>query len=97
MFARRLSRGDVSFLLTAETNKAGEAKGEGLQFWSDLYLKMKKKSNNVVEMRLDKTRRTPGEGDMGKYLRHWNSQTFRKAEAVERELRVVHGGRDYFE
>lgn len=41
MMARRLSRGAVSFLLVSETNKAGNSKGEKLEFWSDFALKMK--------------------------------------------------------
>lgn len=92
MFARRVSRGDVSFLITSETNKRGESKGEQLPSWSDCYLKMVKKSENVVSMRLDKTRRTSGEGELGKFLRDWPTQTF--LSHSEPELRVV-GGREY--
>lgn len=76
MLARRVSEGNVSFFITSETNKAGEAKGETLSFWADFYLKMKKKSDNVVEMELAKTRRTPGAGKMGKYLRNWTIGEF---------------------
>lgn len=91
MFARKISRGRASFLINSETNKRGESKGESLPSWSDVYLKMKKCSESVVEMRLDKTRRTKGEGDMGKYVRRWDAQEFEKAPMiVERpKLRAV--------
>ena len=76
MLARRISGGCVSFFVISETNKRGEAKGEALTFWSDVYIKMKKKSDSVVDMWLDKTRRTPGEGPMGLYLRDWEEGRF---------------------
>lgn len=93
MLARRLARGRVSFMLTTESNKRGESKGENLPFWSDQYLKMTKKSKNVVEFTLDKTRRTGGEGVMGQYVREWASGLFVPEHAARRAaLRVVNGG-----
>lgn len=76
MFARRISGGLASFLVTSETNKAGEAKGEALPFWSDVYLRLKKETEHIVSMRLDKSRRTAGEGQMGKYKRKWYEGVF---------------------
>lgn len=94
MLARRLSGGNVSFLITAETNKRGEAKGEALPFWSDCYLKLKKVkgSENVVEIILDKTRRTAGEGPMGKFLRNWQTGRFERDRGAAAPFRVVQGG-----
>jgi len=92
MLARRISRGEASFLLTCESNKRGEAKAEQIPFWADVYLKMKKKSDNVVEMWLDKTRRTAGEGPMGKHVRTWMAQRFYLHSDIP-ELRIVSGGR----
>lgn len=91
MFSRRISRADASFLLVTESNKRGESKGETLPFWSDVYLQMKKKSDHVVEMTLGKTRRTAGEGPMGKHMRTWTQQRFYRA-SEQPELRVVNGG-----
>lgn len=94
MFARRLSGGNVSFLITSETNKRNEVKGENLSFWSDVYLKMLMKSENVVDMTLMKTRRTPGAGPMGKHLRNWTTGLFEPEEDFSPSLRVV-GGKGY--
>lgn len=88
MFSRRLSGGMVSFLVTSETNSKGNEKGEGLGYWADLVLKMKKETDNVVSMKLDKSRRTGGEGPMGKYFRKWNLGIFESAHA-QPPLRVV--------
>lgn len=93
MFSRRLSAGDVSFFITAETNKSGEVKGEALSFWSDVYLKMKWKSENVVDMNLAKTRRTAGAGPMGNHLRNWSTGRFEPEE--QRSLYAV--GSDIYE
>jgi hypothetical protein len=91
--SRRISEGDVSFFITSETNKAGEVKGEALSYWSDVYLKMKKVkgSDFVVDMTLAKTRRTPGEGHMGKYLRRWDTGRY-EPDAYNEPLRVVSSG-----
>ena len=93
MLARRLSRGRVSFLLTSEANKSGNAKGEGLPYWADVHLKMSKCTDAVVEMELDKTRRTGGEGPLGKYKRAVGRGLFLTEEELygERPLRVVGG------
>lgn len=93
--ARRISEGDISFFITSETNKAGEVKGEALSYWSDVYLKMKKVrgSEFVVDMTLAKTRRTPGEGPMGKYLRRWDLGRF-EPDVYTEPLQVV-GGTQY--
>jgi len=94
MYARRESRGNCAFLITAESNKRGEAKGENLPYWADVVLKMKKtREKNVVEMVLDKSRRTKGEGKMGKYYRVWHTGEFKHADEVhgpsQPELHVV--------
>lgn len=92
--ARRISEGDISFFITSETNKSGEVKGEALSYWADVYLKMKKVKHSefVVEMILAKTRRTPGEGPMGKYLRRWDTGLY-EPDVFNRKLKVV-GGKD---
>jgi len=92
MFARRLSGGLASFLVTSETNKSGHAKGEALPFWADVYLRMKKETENVVSMTLDKSRRTAGEGPMGKYFRKWAQGVFESSHE-QPPLRVV--GEEY--
>jgi hypothetical protein len=92
MFSRRLSTGDVSFLITAETNKGGEVKGEALSFWSDVYLKLKWESEFVVDMNLAKTRRTAGAGPMGNHLRNWSTGLFEPEQ--QRPLYAV-GGDQY--
>ncbi len=96
MLARRLSRGRVSFMLTSEANRAGNAKGEGLPYWADLHLKMGKRSDMVVEMDLDKTRRTGGEGPLGKHRRAVARGRFLTEEELYdgRPLRAV-GGTDW--
>ncbi len=93
MLARRLSRGRVSFLITSEANKAGNAKGEGLPYWADVHLKLRKHSGVVVEMELDKTRRTGGEGPLGKFQRNVGRGLFLTEEELNgyRPLRVVNG------
>jgi predicted ATP-dependent serine protease len=91
MLARRMSQGDASFMITHESNKAGNAKGEVAEFWSDMVLKIKKvkKSAHCVTMRLDKTRRTGGEGDFGnKLLRNWQKAQF-EMEAFQPKLYAV--------
>lgn len=100
MYSRRISRAAVSFLITTESNKRGESKGEQLPFWADVYLKMKKKRGNIVEMWLDKTRRTKGEGPLGKYYRVWHTGRFLHESALgddeqppQQYLRLV-GGAD---
>lgn len=94
MLARRLSRGRVSFLLTSEANKSGNAKGEGLPYWADVHLKMSKCTDAVVEMELDKTRRTGGEGPLGKYKRAVGRGLFLTEEELygERPRLVVGAG-----
>jgi len=83
MYARRESRGNCAFLITAESNKRGEAKGENLPYWADVVVNMKKtRERNVVEMTLDKSRRTKGEGNMGKFYRIWHSGEFKHEDEV---------------
>jgi hypothetical protein len=92
--SRRISEGDVSFFITSETNKSGEAKGEALPYWADVYLQMKKVkgSDFIVDMTLAKTRRTPGEGPMGKYLRRWDTGRY-EPDIYNAPLKIVNGER----
>ena len=78
MFARRISKGDVSFLINAETNREGSVKGESLKYWSDMMLILRavKESEDVVDLELKKSRRSAGKGAMGKYLRNWQTGCF---------------------
>jgi len=99
MLARRLSRGRVSFMLTSEANRSGNAKGEGLPYWADVHLKMRKLTDRVVEIDLDKTRRTGGEGPLGKHKRAVGRGRFLTEDELygERPLRVVGGNEDWDE
>ena len=85
--SRRLSGGKAAFLINSETNKRGEVKGETLAFWADVYVKLKKETDIVVSMFLDKTRRTKGAGPMGKSYRSWAQQEFQSEHS--RHLRAV--------
>jgi len=52
-FARKLSRGAISFLIVSETNKRGKSKGEKLEFWSDLCINMSgKPDETAVDFRI---------------------------------------------
>lgn len=106
MFARKISRGDVSFLCICETNKEGEAKGGAAGFWSDLYLTMKKAKDGdkigrggeykgYVNFHIKKSRRTPGEGDLGWHYRDMDRLEFKSTHEMsgEQPLYVV-GGED---
>jgi hypothetical protein len=95
MMARRISGGNASFLLVSETNKNGEAKGAKLPYWSDQVIMMKRGAGaDIVEMTLDKSRRTGGVGEMGKFIRIWKDGCFVAQGELEapRSLRVVGGG-----
>jgi predicted ATP-dependent serine protease len=93
MLSRRMSMGDVSWLIVSETNKSGRAKGEGLPYWADVSLILKKceDSQHVVDMVLDKSRRTPGEGELGKYYRSIPDGRF-KRQFGRSSFHVVNGG-----
>ena len=93
MLARRYSRGAASFLCISETNKSGSVKGEKLPFWSDVLLVMKRGPSDVVEMDLQKSRRTRCPGELGKFIRVWSSGEFISQGEIE-GLRVVQGGRE---
>ena len=96
MMSRRISKGGASFLLVSETNKRDEVKGEKLPYWSDQVVLMKRGSGeDVVEMTLDKSRRTGGVGEMGKYVRIWHEGCFMAEDAIvdaRPRLKVVSGG-----
>jgi len=97
MLSRRFSRGNASFLVISETNKSGSVKGEKLPYWSDQVVLMKRGDGaDIVEMRLDKSRRTSGVGDMGKFIRVWSQAEFIGQDELEglkkNALRVVEGG-----
>lgn len=89
MLARRISGGRVSFLINSETNKRGVAKGEALGFWSDVVLHLSKKTESIVDIELKKTRRTSGEGNLGRFIRSWQDQQFISELSVEAGLRAV--------
>ena len=93
MLSRRMSRGACSFLLLSELNKAGRTKGEKLEHWADVVVTLKGKSEERhVEMELNKTRRTGGEGPMGRYIRHIADSRFYRPDEVSDQLRLVEGG-----
>lgn len=97
MFSRRISRGAVSWQLVAETNQRGGLKGVNLEYWSDVVLKMYKVEGQrgIVRLKVQKTRRTEGEADLGKFVRDFRRGRFLtewEAAEVARPLRVV--GRD---
>lgn len=57
-FARKLSRGALSFLVVSETNKNGRSKGEALEYASDLCLYMTgKPDETAVDFHIEKARR----------------------------------------
>lgn len=87
--ARRRSRGRAAFLFTSEQNKQGGAKGDALGYWSDVFLQIKKESEDIVSMELHKSRRTGGEGPMGKFERAWWKGCFDRPDAP---MRVIAGG-----
>ncbi|MBW2560007.1 MAG: AAA family ATPase [Deltaproteobacteria bacterium] len=84
MMSRRLSRGAASFLLVSETNKRGNSKGEKLEFWSDLALKMTgKKDETAVDFTIAKIRRGQWQ-HLGMFFRHWDSNRFYTDEQMRR-------------
>jgi predicted ATP-dependent serine protease len=90
MLARRISRGAASFLVLSELNKSGRTKGEKLEHWSDVMLTIKGKAEDGhVEMICDKSRRTKGEGPMGKYIRHVADSRFYRPDELQRMLALV--------
>ena len=98
MLARRFSGGNAAFLIVAETNKSGSVKGEKLPYWSDQVLAMRRSDgSDVVEIELQKSRRTGGVGELGKFIRIWRQGEFISQDEVEtlrrESLQVVQGGR----
>lgn len=93
MLARRISGGAASFLLIAETNKGGGIKGEQLQYWADLIVRLREpKEKGFVDIDITHSRRTPS-GQVGRFQRDTDVMSFRSP--YEPRLRVV--GRDYNE
>lgn len=94
MLARRYSGGAASFLLISEVNSRGSIKAEKLPYLCDQVLVMQRGSgSDIVEMELQKSRRTPGVGELGKFVRAWNEGVFLSESQVDdRKLRVVQGG-----
>jgi hypothetical protein len=77
MMARRLSRGMASFLILSEQNKTGGVKGEKLNYWSDVFVKMNgDKKAAHLRMKIHKTRSTPGEKEERKLVRIVHQQRF---------------------
>ncbi len=98
MLARRISRGHASFLYVSETNKANSIKAEKLPYWSDQVLVMTRgEGADIVEIELQKSRRTAGVGELGKFIRLWSQGEFisqAEVDGLRREsLRVVKGGK----
>jgi len=92
MMARRISGGAASFLLIAETNKSGGIKGENLQFWSDLVLRMQgTQEQGFVDLEVTHSRRTAC-GRLGRFVRHIASGSFIHQDDID-GFRVVQGGR----
>ena len=83
-------------LLVWFKNKAGSIKGEKLPFWSDVLLVMKRGANDIVEMDLQKSRRTQCPGELGKFIRIWQQGEFVSEAEIEglrkKAFRVVEGG-----
>lgn len=70
MLARRMSAGYASFLLVSEVNKLGGAKGGALDYWADVVVRLARpKGGAGIELTLEKSRRTRGEGKLGLYAR----------------------------
>lgn len=76
MSSRRATQGDVSWLIISEANSKGNAKGEALPYWADVSIKLVKKTDHVVEIIIDKSRRTAGEGTLGLFARKVMRGTF---------------------
>lgn len=98
MLARRISRGNAAFLYISETNKSNSIKAEKLPYWSDQVLVMTRgEGADIVEIELQKSRRTAGVGELGKFIRLWGSGEFisqAEVESLRREsFRVVEGGK----
>ena len=92
MQSRRMSHGDVAWLVIGETNKDGHIKGRNLAFWADCAIKLRKESKDVVEIIVDKSRRTGGEGSLGQFSRVVTRGTFEKEPgkvAAQRHLHAV--------
>ena len=97
MLARRISRGNAAFLYISETNKSNSIKAEKLPYWSDQVLVLTRgEGADIVEIELQKSRRTAGVGDLGKFIRIWNQGEFiseAELEGLRRDaFRVVKGG-----
>ncbi len=97
MLSRRISRGKAAFLYISETNKSNSIKAEKLPYWSDQILVMTRSDGaDIVEIELQKSRRTAGVGELGKFVLVWNQGEFiseAEIEGLRREaFRVVEGG-----
>jgi len=88
MCSRRMSNGAASFIVVSETNKLGHAKGGNLAYWADQVIKLEKcdEADRIgmtpVRISLQASRRTPGEGPMGVFLRNQTTGRFQKHEPV---------------
>ncbi|HIF12823.1 MAG TPA: hypothetical protein EYQ82_07450 [Dehalococcoidia bacterium] len=98
MLARRISRGQAAFLYVSETNKSNSIKAEKLPYWSDQVLVITRGDGaDIVEIELQKSRRTQGVGHLGKFIRLWSQGEFMSEEELEglrrESFRVVEGGK----
>ncbi len=82
-FARKLSRGAISFLIISETNAKGNSKGEKLEYWSDLCITMKgQKGETGIDFDISKIRRGQ-HSVLGMLHRDWKTNRFYTREEME--------------
>lgn len=94
--ARRMTEGDVSALIVAETNKRGGVKGEKLKYLADLVVRLRKDTRERSWVHVEVTAgREGGEGAAGKYLHRWQEARYVPEDEVLglSSFRVVQGGR----
>lgn len=86
MLSRRISRGAASFLMVSELNRAGGAKGEKLNYWSDLFVQLTgERQKGYVRMKIKKTRSTPGESEERKLVRIVHRQRFLEESEMQQQ------------
>ncbi len=91
MESRRASEGKVSWLLVAEQNKSGDLKGLGLQYTSDVVLRMRlKPTSDLVNFDIPFSRETRS-GIVGEFQRDWVTGSFISANAKPSEPKSIDG------
>lgn len=95
MGARKLVPKRLGFLCVSEVNQQGKAKGQRLEKWADVVLRMKKtEQKGEVELFFTKGRRT-GEPNFGKWVHDWQRARFHMPAARGPDLRMVKGGEPF--